>query len=68
MTSPMNITFGYGNKTCVITIDVQGNDIAECLTFEGKRIQSLIERQIDMPDADYRFWDEKRKITIRRKF
>jgi len=41
-------------------------ELHEILQFEGKRIASLLLRDIKLPMLDERVWDGKRKITVRK--
>lgn len=54
--------------TLVISkIELQSiHDMEKALSFESKRLVSLIERGIGIPTMDTRYWDSKRKITIRK--
>jgi len=41
----------------------KNSEIPEILSFEGRRISSLIDRDIVLPQFDFRVWDDVRKIT-----
>lgn len=42
-------------------------DLPEILEFEGKRLASLLQREVKLPIFDERVWDYNRKITVRKK-
>lgn len=60
----MNVKIQIGDSNIKIVYD-DFDQLSQILKFEGVRLNSLINRNIQLPEYDVRKWDNKRKITVR---